>query len=648
MRVVVDIECNSLNNPTKVWLIVCKDVDTGETYVFRPDTAHSFKAFAKNVTLWIGHNLLGYDLPNLVRLNYLDAMPPVELCVDTLILSKLVNYSREGGHSLESYGEEFGLGKIKFSDWTKYSQEMEVYCVRDVDITHRVFDSFHGVLSDRRWDTAIHLEHLFQLVVNGLHNSGFAFNVSKAVVLLTKVTRELGELDVQIQSAFPPRLHLVREISPKLTLHGTLNRSDFRWLKGDGATDLTEFNGGPFCRCEWVSFNPSSHKQVIDVLNRAGWKPIDKTSAHIEVERQLQRNKYTPIPQRQLDIAEQSAKMEILGKTGWKINENNLTTLLPSAPQGAKLLAKRILLEARRRTLTEWLGLVGEDGRIHGQFQGIGAWTHRMAHQRPNTANIPNDLDTQGKKKLLGKEMRSLWCAPKNRLLVGVDAEGIQLRIFAHYIDDPEFTKALVEGKKDDKTDPHSLNQRILGSVCRSRAAAKRFVYALLLGAGIWKLAQILECTETECKEALSRLLQRYEGWAALREKDIQRDATRGYFIGLDGRKVKLPGESKSERSHLCMSGYLQNGEAIIMKMATLKWLDWLKEKDSCLVNFVHDEWQTECSNDVSEAIKIASRQADSLRLVGEELGLKCPLAGSYWNDDHRDYTIGTNWSVTH
>jgi DNA polymerase-1 len=108
-----------------------------------------------------------------------------------------------------------------------------------------------------------------------------------------------------------------------------------------------------------------------------------------------------------------------------------------------------------------------------------------MAHQNPNTANIPNEFDTAGRKKLLGKELRSLWCAPKNRLLVGCDAEGIQLRIFAHYINDPEFTDALVKGKKDDKTDPHSLNQRILGSVCKSRAAAKRFIYALLLGAGI-------------------------------------------------------------------------------------------------------------------------------------------------------------------
>lgn len=84
------------------------------------------------------------------------------------------------------------------------------------------------------------------------------------------------------------------------------------------------------------------------------------------------------------------------------------------------------------------------------------------------------------------------------------------------------------------------------------------------------------------------------------------------------------------------------------MKRATLKWHSLLKEYDAKLVNFVHDEWQTECPNNMEIAIKIAKMQADSLRAVGEELNLKCPLAGSYWNDDHHDYTIGTNWSVTH
>jgi len=96
------------------------------------------------------------------------------------------------------------------------------------------------------------------------------------------------------------------------------------------------------------------------------------------------------------------------------------------------------------------------------------------------------------------------------------------------------------------------------------------------------------------------------------------------------------------------MSGYLQNGEAVCMKLATLKWIDRLPEYDAKLVNFVHDEWQVECPNNVSIAIEIGQMMADSLVQVGKDLKLNCPLAGSFWNDDFKDYTIGTNWSVTH
>lgn len=96
------------------------------------------------------------------------------------------------------------------------------------------------------------------------------------------------------------------------------------------------------------------------------------------------------------------------------------------------------------------------------------------------------------------------------------------------------------------------------------------------------------------------------------------------------------------------MSGYLQNGEAVVMKLATLKWVNKLPELNAMLVNFVHDEWQVESPNDLETSLKIAKMMADSLREVGEELQLKCPLAGSYWNDDTKDYTIDTNWSKTH
>lgn len=667
MRVVIDIEANGLFNPTKIWVVVCKDIDTNEYYIFRnlqdDSERRKFIDWFDGVELCIGHNILSYDLAHLKRLVGLEV--PIRKVLDTLVVSKLVDYPRPH-HSVEDYGIEFGFEKIKFNDFSQYSLDMETYCIRDVDITHRIYNKYSKYISNSDHADSIQLEHEFELVTAELHRNGFAFNYKKAAALLGRVEEELGVLDRQILDAFPPRLKFIREITPKETKHGTISLSSIPKSMRADIPDMSV--DAPFSYCAWVEFNPSSHKQIIEVLNQAGWSPVDKTETHKDTERELNKQKYlrNKSPEQEKNLSELSTKLDLLQVTGWKVNENNLETLPPSAPNATRLLAKRILLESRRRTLTEWLDLAnaesvgpehGDTGgnsrggstyRIHGRFYGIGAWTHRMAHQNPNTANIPNEFDTAGKKKLYGKELRSLWIAPKNRLLVGVDAEGIQLRIFAHYIDDPEFTEALVNGRKEDKSDPHSLNQRILGDVCRSRAAAKRYIYALLLGAGQGKLREILECSERDATEAYDRLLSRYTGFARLKETIIPRDAKRGWFVGLDGRRVRIPGDTDGGRKHLAMSGYLQNGEAVVMKKATLRWLEPVRALGGLLVNFVHDEWQVECPNDVNIALQIAEMMSSSLYDTGQELHLKCPLAGSYWNDDLKDYTIATNWSKTH
>lgn len=649
MRVVIDIEANALHNPTKIWLIVCKDIDTGIYHTFRKvsddgENRNQFRNFWDHCTLCIGHNWLGYDWPVLTSL--IGGLEEKE-CLDTLIVSKLVDYSRQG-HSVEDYGLEFGLEKGKFTDFSKYSQEMEDYCTRDVDITERIYKKYLKYINSPERIPSIKMEHEFQLVCNSLEKDGFAFNANKANLLLDKVERELAVLDEAILLAFPPRLRLIREVTPKETKYGTISLTSIPKALRDDIDVLT--CGAPFSYCAWDEFNPSSHKQIISVLNEAGWSPVDKTQTHINAERELNKLKHTRGRSSELDLRMKDlyTKLKNLEKTGWKVNENNLDTLPAKAPASARTIAKRILLEARRRTLTEWLNLVQDDGRIHGRFYGIGAWTHRMAHQNPNTANIPNEFDTAGKKKLYGKELRSFWQAPKNRLLVGVDAEGIQLRIFAHYIDDPDFTRSLIEGKKEDKSDPHSLNQSILGDVCKSRAAAKRFIYALLLGAGLGKLSEILQCDQTSAQEALDRLLVRYTGFAHLKEQVIPADAKRGWFVGLDGRAVRIPGETVGSRRHLAMSGYLQNGEVVVIKRAILKWHHKLKDYDAKLVNVIHDEVQIECPNKMPVALEIAKIVADSFKEAGEDLKLKCPMAGSYWNDDLKDYTIATNWALTH
>src|SRR6202012_450926 len=266
-----------------------------------------------------------------------------------------------------------------------------------------------------------------------LHETGFHFSLDKAKELWYNIDVELKGLDEELLTAFPPKVNLIRTITPRTTKFGTLNRNDFRWA-GD---DLSYFNGGPFSLIEYTSFNPGSTPQIVERLNEAGWQPTEKTKGHIEALRS--------------GDEERIAKFRT---SGWTVSEENLSTLPDTAPPAAKTLARRIMLASRQRTLTEWIEPYNpKTGRIHGSFNGIGAWTHRMSHVSPNTGNIARE------DALYGAEMRSMWSTPQGSFLVGVDAESIQLRVLAHYINDPAFTQSLLTGSKELGTDPHSLNK---------------------------------------------------------------------------------------------------------------------------------------------------------------------------------------------
>ena len=333
-------------------------------------------------------------------------------------------------------------------------------------------------------------------------------------------------------------------------------------------------------------------------------------------------------------------KKEKFDRYGWKCNETNLATLPDSAPQEAKDLTKWLTLEGRRSSLQEYIDCVGTDGRIHGKFWHIGAWTHRKSHSSPNQANIasvfegtPTNPVEEIKAKYDGR-IRHLFKG--DQWLVGTDADGIQLRILAHLMKSPEYTEAILKGDKSKGTDIHSMNMKALGSVCKSRDVAKTFIYAFLLGAGVAKVAEILDCTIPQAKTAIDNFIESLPGLKRLKKIIIPRDAARGYFIGLDGRKVPCNSE------HLMLAGYLQNGESVVMKWACLEWHRSLASTRIRykMVDDVHDEWQTSVIGTVEEAKIVGEHQCKSIEKAGEHFGMFCSLAGTT--------KVGTSWRETH
>lgn len=635
MRAVVfDVETDSLN-PTAVWCLCAYDINEGKMYSFvRPDKSNdAFRKFAKGVDLWIAHNGIEFDLWVVNKLIGQNIIPDERLR-DTLILSWMYRYERPEGHSLDSWGIELGYPKIGFNDFSKFSLEMLAYCKQDVMITVALYKYLMSRLKNNVPERAIQCEHQSALLLRRMHENGFPYDNETAKKLEAEVSGILATLDSEISKSFPPKSRPVLPTFVKETKEGKAHKANLKWYSGCIDTDFIP--GTYFSRLHYDTFNPGSVKQVVEKFHEAGWKPVDKTDTH----RNLEKSR----PSTKEESALKKEKLAHFKKYGWKVNETNAGTLPDTAPQGARLLVERMLHASRLRTLTEWREAYDEkDGRIHGRCQTIGTWTHRASHRNPNTANIAAEKSLKYSSdklselaKQYGRRMRSLWCAGRGHMLVGTDAEGIQLRVLAHYLGDKGYADAIVNGVKELGTDVHSVNKQVLGAVCSSRDTAKTFIYALLLGAGVAKIASILNCSTQAATDARDRFIAATPGFAELKGKVIPRDAARGYFIGFDGRRIRCDSE------HLMLAGYLQAGEAIVMKYAMCKWHEELENQGIWfkLVNFVHDEWQTLIHDDEDIAKRVGKIQADAITWAGEYLGVKCPLAGSF--------SYGKNWYETH
>src|SRR5665213_373865 len=479
---ICDTETNALQDYTKFHVCVFRSLDDKEVHVFRRINEYKYEKnrlrqfVANHVSGLIGHNFIGYDIGvlrhfGIVDIDLFNPENKVEI-TDTLVLSRMMNYKREQGHSLESYSKDVGTDKVQITDFSEWTPELEERCVSDTKINLGVYNLYKKYTEAALWKEPIRLEHLTAALCNTIGYNGISFNTPLCLSLINTLDTIVSSLREEFNVVFPPQSVLLREITPKVTKKGTLNSKDFRWKEDN---DLTMFRPDqPFSLFEYKPFNPDSPLQRVQRLNAAGWKPTDKTDGHKEAIR--------------TDDKEKIAKFKI---TGWKTNEENLDTLPDTAPEGARKLVQYLLLSSRLADLREWIALVrsSNDGtdRIYGTINSIGSWTMRCSHQNPNLANIPATYNRQGKLALYGKECRSLFGVPPGYKQVGVDAEGIQLRIFANLCEDEKLIKAIESGEKEKKTDVHHLNMGILLPILVTREVAKTYIYALLLGAGFAK-----------------------------------------------------------------------------------------------------------------------------------------------------------------
>lgn len=604
----IDIEGDGLlDTVTRIWCLCAANVITGEevSVVGHDAIKEWIDERIKEDCYFIGHNVIGYDAPALNRI--VGTRLTISRLIDTLLLSMVYSPSLDGGHSLESWGKRLKSPKLDWHDFSQFSDEMLVYCRQDTALCRKIYRELCMRMNRAKFtERGIEIEHRSWQLIKMQQANGFHFNIGEAYSLYALLRQEEDEIKEKLYEIWPPELQLVRTFSRPYKKDGTQSRNLERHLVEYERVVIRREADQYDCYA-YVSFNIGSPSQRTERLVELGWEPRP--------------DERTPTGQ-----PKPTAKGQLVPSLQEFVEE--------SGKEGPKLIAQWIEINARANMINTWIEAYDElTGCIHGSL-----WlanTLRYRHSNPNTANIPavrvdkcgNPLRAEAG--VFTYEARDLWSTRdrKRRRLVGVDAKGIQLRVLAHYLNNAEFTEAVVSG------DPHSFNQAIGGFA--TRAIAKTFIYAFLLGAGDAKVGQIISGSTKEGKAIKARFIGNFPGLKELLD-DLERQIEKTGRITLcDGTPIIV------SQPHTRLGYLLQGDESRIMKQAailihrevTRRKLDVLKVCD------VHDEFQYDVAiENVEELTQEILPMC--FKKSGELFNYRVPIECST--------NIGLTWSQTH
>jgi DNA polymerase-1 len=271
----------------------------------------------------------------------------------------------------------------------------------------------------------------------------------------------------------------------------------------------------------------------------------------------------------------------------------------------------RLVLEFRqltklKSTYIDALPLLCRNGRLHTSFNQAATATGRLSSTNPNLQNIP--IRTE-----MGREIRAAFVASEGRLLVGADYSQIELRLLAHYSQDPLLMEAYRTGK-----DIHTLTAAEVFGVppmlidAEHRRRAKAVNFGIVYGLSAFGLAQQLGIEQKEAKRFIEAYFERYAGVRTFIDATLEQARRDGFVRNLFGRKRPIP-DLLSKNPNLrgfaertAVNTPLQGTAADLIKVAMLRLDRELRERkmDAKMLLQVHDELVLEVPEAEVDAVK--------------------------------------------
>ncbi|MBE8955206.1 MAG: DNA polymerase I [Quinella sp. 2Q5] len=348
-----------------------------------------------------------------------------------------------------------------------------------------------------------------------------------------------------------------------------------------------------------TAFNINSHKQLGDVLfNRLNLPHAKKT------------------------------------KSGYSTDAEVLENLRGLHPIIGAILDFRALTKLKSTYLDGLCKLIGDDGRVHTNFNQMVTATGRLSSSDPNLQNIPVRTAE-------GREIRALF-EPGDGFdcIVSADYSQIELRLLAHMSGDENLIDAFRRGQ-----DIHARTAAEVFSVdvdavsADLRRKAKAVNFGIVYGISDYGLARDLHITRKEAADYIARYFARYPGVKNFLDETIAKARTLGYVTTMFGRRRTLPninGKNFNLRAfaeRVAMNTPIQGSAADIIKLAMIRAEENLRDFKSRIIIQVHDELVLEARADELAAVEQIVRSA--MEGVAD---LSVPLVV--------DVHHGANWSL--
>lgn len=231
-------------------------------------------------------------------------------------------------------------------------------------------------------------------------------------------------------------------------------------------------------------------------------------------------------------------------------------------------------------------------GRLHTTFAQTGTATGRLSSANPNLQNIP--IRTE-----LGREIRAAFTADPGHVLLAADYSQIELRLLAHFSQDPLLVEAFRRGD-----DVHTLTASQVFGVpplmvtADHRRAAKVVNFGIVYGLSAFGLSQNLSIEPSEAKQFIEAYFEKYSGVRKFIDDTLAEARREQKVRTLFGRIRPIPDINSKNfnfrgfAERTAVNTPLQGTAADLIKIAMIRIDEAIRERDlkSRMTLQVHDE----------------------------------------------------------